>query len=86
MTIVIQKHKTEMERYYNLLYYIVVIQRRHRYVRPRTSHEVYLESHMIFGFAKSNSIHTFNLRFEKLTRDNLYFLGLPAADVLFFLK
>ena len=60
MTIVIQKHKTEMERYYNLLYCIVVIQRRHRYVRPRTSHEVYLESHMIFEFAKSNSIHTFN--------------------------
>ena len=91
--IIVQKHTTlANDKYHDLSYYVVRIQRRKRYVKLRWFDRHFPDHEIIVEIDNPNSIHAFN-RFEEeghaerrynhfrlidLTREELYTMGVPA--------
>ena len=91
--IIVRKHTTSAsDKYHDLPYYVVKIQRRKRYVKLRWFDRHFPDHEIIVETDNPNSIHAFN-RFEEeghaerkynhfrlidLTREELYAMGVPA--------
>ena len=90
--IIVWKHTTVNDKFYELPYYVTRIQRRKRYVKLRWFDQHSPDHEVIVEINNPNSIQAFN-RFEEeghaerrynhfrlidLTREELYALGVPA--------
>ena len=91
ITMIVQKHTTYVnDKFHDLPYYVVRIQRSKRYIKLRWFDEHFSDHEVIVEIDNSNSIRTFN-RFEghaerkynhfrliDLTREELYAMLVPA--------